>query len=485
MLAGCWLLSSSERNWQWDMGRIELDAPGVLSIFLRFQVSPNAVLHSSQLIDRIDVAGKYCRFSKGFAVKLAKISIENFRHLGTSSRPLELSFTDALDRVRDFTLLVGPNTSGKTTILDAIAAALCPSLGMPTLRPDFKLSPRTVVRRGELHAKVTCWLRFSTEEIAATRDIFRLAEVGENIPDAAEVRVTWSYPDPRKPSTSLGFTNFYSNATLTASQPLVTVIRGGGAATILPGPLNAFVENQPPLPLGFSQYEPELGWTLLQARHPVAQLMATGRADWSWLHRVGGVFTFDQERTGLGKSISRQVWNIIHGTGAKAQENKDLLSTDPRTILIDLALQSLVPSIALKGQGADEFALIQDRYARICGPRRLVGAVRDEVGDFDVYFGDGENEYAYEGLSSGEKNVLLLLIRFVAERIHRSVVLIDELELNQHPIWQRKLLDMIPKMGDENQIIATTHSPYLRDAVRPDAVIDLGDLGDKGIKGAD
>ena len=107
------------------------------------------------------------------------------------------------------------------------------------------------------------------------------------------------------------------------------------------------------------------------------------------------------------------------------------------------------------------------------------------MGEFDIYFGDGENEYTYEGLSSGEKNVLLLLIRFVAERMHRSVVLLDEMELNQHPIWQRKLLHMIPQMGDDNQIIATTHSPYLRDAVRPDAVINLGDLDDRNIVGAD
>jgi predicted ATPase len=106
------------------------------------------------------------------------------------------------------------------------------------------------------------------------------------------------------------------------------------------------------------------------------------------------------------------------------------------------------------------------------------------LGGFDVSFRDGENEYPYEGLSGGEKNVLLLLVRFAAERMHRSVVLIDEMELNQHPIWQRKLLHMIPQMGDDNQIIATTHSAYLRDAVRPDAVIDLGDLGDHSSEGA-
>ena len=135
-------------------------------------------------------------------MKLAKIAIENFRHLGTSSQPLEDSFTDPLDRVRDFTLLVGPNTSGKTTIPDAIAAgspepwhATCGRISSSVHVPSSAACLR-------LHAKITCWLRFSPEEIAATRDIFSLAEIEEKVPDAAEVKVTWIYPDPRKPAAS-------------------------------------------------------------------------------------------------------------------------------------------------------------------------------------------------------------------------------------------------------------------------------------------
>ena len=93
------------------------------------------------------------------------------------------------------------------------------------------------------------------------------------------------------------------------------------------------------------------GWVLLHGREQAARLLATGRADWSWFHRVGGVFTFDQERTGLGKTISRQVWNIIHGTAEAARENEELRTTDPRTILIDLALQSLVPPIGVERPG--------------------------------------------------------------------------------------------------------------------------------------
>jgi predicted ATPase len=411
-------------------------------------------------------------------MKLAKVQIENFRHLGGRGQPFVLDFTDTLGRVRDFTLLVGPNTSGKTTILDAIALALGHTLGMGALRPDFKLSPRTVVRRGALHAKITCWLRFSPEEVKATRDIFQLAAVAENVPAAQEVKLTWTYPAPGQPSNSAALTATWSIAPARALwYPLSNPSTAQGDATNY---TLVTTVNQPQRDYGVIQSEPETGWVLLHGREQAARLLATGRADWSWFHKVGGVFTFDQERTGLGKTISRRVWNIIHGTAEAAREKEELRTTDPRTILIDLALKSLVPAISTRDQISDDFRRIQERYAHVCAPRQLVGAVRDELGEFDVYFRDGENEYTYEGLSSGEKNVLLLLIRFVAEHMHSSIVLIDELELNQHPIWQRKLLHMLPLMGDDNQIIATTHSPYLRDAVRPDAVIDLGDLGDHG-----
>jgi predicted ATPase len=416
-------------------------------------------------------------------VKLAKIAIENFRHLGTTSQPFEVFFTDALDRVRDFTLLVGPNAIGKTTILDAIALALGRSVSMAALRPDFKVSPRTVVRRGALHAKVTCWLRFSPEEIAATRDIFRLAEISENVPDAQQVKLTWTYPSPKKPSNIATFT---ATSTRVLARPPVFSTTNLGQWPWAWGEYPAVIAaNQPGQDYGVIECEPEMGWILLHGREQAARLLATGRADWSLFHRVGGVFTFDQERTGLGKTSSRQVWNIIHGTAEAARENEELRTTDPRTILIELALQSLVPPIAPRGQAPDEFRLVQERYGHVCAPRRLAGAVRDELGEFDIHFSDGHHEYNYEGLSSGEKNVLLLLIRFVAEHMHHSIVMIDEMELNQHPIWQRKLLHMIPQMGEDNQVIATTHSPYVRDAVRPDAVIDLGDLGDRSATGAE
>src|SRR5438093_791409 len=98
-----------------------------------------------------------------------------------------------------------------------------------------------------------------------------------------------------------------------------------------PGPLQFLagypavtVTSQPVPDYGIIQCEPKMAWVLLHGRDVAARLLATGRADWSWFHRIGGVFTFDQERTGLGKTVSRQVWNIIHGTAEAAQENEEL-----------------------------------------------------------------------------------------------------------------------------------------------------------------
>ena len=73
--------------------------------------------------------------------------------------------------------------------------------------------------------------------------------------------------------------------------------------------------------------------------------------------------------------------------------------------------------------------------------------------------------------------LLLFLIRMATEHIHQSVVLVDEVELHQHPVWQRKLLHTLGLMGDGNQVIATTHSPYLREAAPRGAVKDSRNPG--------
>lgn len=76
-------------------------------------------------------------------------------------------------------------------------------------------------------------------------------------------------------------------------------------------------------------------------------------------------------------------------------------------------------------------------------------------------------------LSSGEKQLLILLTQALLREDLPVVYVVDEPELSLHVKWQSKLLESLLGLGRQIQIIVATHSP---DIVGPfvDKVIDLG-----------
>ena len=68
-----------------------------------------------------------------------------------------------------------------------------------------------------------------------------------------------------------------------------------------------------------------------------------------------------------------------------------------------------------------------------------------------------------------------------------GVVLIDELELHLHPKWQREVSEKLRRTFPNIQFIATTHSPFVIQAIRPGELINLdpdkfGEYADKSIE---
>jgi predicted ATPase len=375
-------------------------------------------------------------------MKLRRIWIENFRQV----KSWEHSFTDSLGRVRDVTLLVGPNGAGKTSILDAIAVALNPLTRINALRPSLDLSLKRIVRHGATFARVEAEIEFSPREIEIALSALKLLEMevpneSEAIRQSSVVSLTWTYPDP------------------------------GGKYEF-----------------GRTESRPAYGWSIFRTRSRIAHLLATQRLRTTKpLEDAGAVYTFDQERTLFGRQIPRAIWEILSTSGsisdlprsesAELSSVPDRRTTDPRLLLLSLAIQELLPAgqSSMSSEPSD-FSRVRDTYTRICHPFAIKGVVRDEVEGFDIEFMNGTSPYEYADLSSGEQMVLLILIRMVSERIHRSILLFDEIELHLHPIWQRRMLDSVRRIGIENQIIATTHSGYLRDAVPPSGVVVLGDI---------
>ena len=84
-----------------------------------------------------------------------------------------------------------------------------------------------------------------------------------------------------------------------------------------------------------------------------------------------------------------------------------------------------------------------------------------------------ESELNWRLLSSGEKQILILLTQ-VLLRIKSPVVYIaDEPELSLHVMWHEKLLESLSEIGGQKQIIVATYSPDIVGKYR-DNVIRLG-----------
>ena len=76
-------------------------------------------------------------------------------------------------------------------------------------------------------------------------------------------------------------------------------------------------------------------------------------------------------------------------------------------------------------------------------------------------------------LSSGEKQILILLTQALLKFNDPVVYIADEPELSLHITWQEKLLKSLVTLGGQMQVIVATHSPDIVGNFQ-DKVIDLG-----------
>ena len=83
------------------------------------------------------------------------------------------------------------------------------------------------------------------------------------------------------------------------------------------------------------------------------------------------------------------------------------------------------------------------------------------------------SELDWRDLSSGEKQILILLTQTLLKLDNPVVYMADEPELSLHVTWQEKLLESLVKLGGQKQIIVATHSPDIVGKFQ-DKIIDLG-----------
>lgn len=81
-------------------------------------------------------------------------------------------------------------------------------------------------------------------------------------------------------------------------------------------------------------------------------------------------------------------------------------------------------------------------------------------------------------LSSGEKQILVILLTVLVEDYEHYVLFMDEPEVSLHIEWQKRLIDLILELNPNVQIILTTHSPAVIMNGWIDRVTEVTDITD-------
>ena len=92
-----------------------------------------------------------------------------------------------------------------------------------------------------------------------------------------------------------------------------------------------------------------------------------------------------------------------------------------------------------------------------------------------IFSQDGDELLPYK-LSSGEKQMLVILLTVLVQDRQPCVLLMDEPEVSLHIEWQQRIIDIIREMNPHAQLILTTHSPAMVMGGWMDAVTEVTDI---------
>lgn len=354
-------------------------------------------------------------------MKVLGITLENFKRF----KKKHLDFSDPeTGLAKDLIVLVGRNGSGKSTVLQAIAAMLGAATGRLKSPadldwPGFDLALANKAWQRPLSAELE--VGFSVDEMNATVEYFERSYIAQDpnaVPPAKSPQVTLRL-DPEKQLVRAGTrSEFYQ-------------FHGRDYARIA------------------VKYAPE-GFALFK--------------------RVGTVFWYTEQRT----------TNSLRATGANGEEitlDIDRLRDSLSNYMVFHERRDRDGRKLRTGE-RDLFEDLERAYRTVFPTRRLDGPVpQTEIDNVLAapwfYLYDGLRYYELSEMSGGERAIFPMLFDFANWNIHNSVILIDEFELHLHPPLQQGLLRALRNLGENNQFIITTHSDAVAEVVPDEAICRL------------
>ena len=191
---------------------------------------------------------------------------------------------------------------------------------------------------------------------------------------------------------------------------------------------------------------------------------------------LSGIFTelsVDHSRvSGLLEKFKQTGQNIVTRTEKKGRKGgESAITVDDAAFLFGLRRVSGV---------VDRWYALQKELAEIFEPREKFLKICNELLQRKQLEISASNELQFKSrtgkpltamqLSSGEKQLLILLIETLLQEEKPAVLIADEPELSLHVLWQERLVGSLRALNPSVQIIVATHSPDI-----------VGRLGDRAI----
>lgn len=336
-------------------------------------------------------------------MRIKSIELRNYKRFVSEKH---ISFLNSNGKVNDLTLIVGNNGTGKSSLLQAIVAMIA-----PLTRDKFKVSEidwsgfeYRFIQNGRMPLHIQALIEFSESELEETvKYAKRLNELGDHlgIPNEnKEVTVKFDY-DNQKP-----------------------VVKGKGGGNFFQ----------------FSGYQ------------YAKKLTAFEQNKTELFEKVGNIYWYTEQRT------SYNVNSVFDKETAQIDAIRSFLSS-AYSFHIALAERKRT----LKEGEFDFYEKLSKLYSIIFTDRKFVGSAPrfdlfEKSSAPDFFLTDGKNQYELSEMSAGERAIFPILMDFARYNINNSIIIIDEVELHLHAPLQQAFIRALPKLGNNNQFILTTHS---------------------------
>lgn len=349
-------------------------------------------------------------------MRVQKISVENFRNF----EKLEIELPKS-----DFIVFVGPNGSGKTTILDAIAYCLSHQTGQLTSDKDsYNIEcslNRNDIRNGENKTIVKSELNDNKISI----HIVETKEIDQN------------------------------------------------GVSYEVNPKEYFSEIRKQLLTNFSS--PELPLLVYYRANRTALIERDAKPNNYYNKRLAGYqFSFSEFKSSFN-SFENWYLNIENIENEEKVKNKDFNYEFQGLKIIRFAITEFISRIH------------NANYSNLRGDRstfQSLSIYSDYSKNGNLVIDKGNIPLKLAQLSMGEK-MILYIVSDIARRLailndfdalslfKKGIVLIDELELHLHPAWQRSIVIALKKTFPGIQFIVTTHSPQILSNLNDHEIIIL------------